>query len=62
MKQYFRLYRWVLLSLAVTIAILTVAAGYTVGIVSQNSVIAQIDMNIGSIEAYLEKTRTALQC
>ena len=57
MKQYFRLYRWVLLSLAVTIAILAVAAGYTVGIVSQNSVIAQIDMNIGSIEAYLEKNK-----
>ena len=60
MKQYFRLYRWVLLSLAVTIAILTVAAGYTVGIVSQNSVIAQIDMNIGSIEAYLEKKQGQL--
>ena len=57
MKQYFRLYRWVLLSLAVTIAILAAAAGYTVGIVSQNSVIAQIDMNIGSIEAYLEKNK-----
>ncbi|MFR6496848.1 MAG: hypothetical protein ACLUOF_11060, partial [Ruminococcus sp.] len=55
------LYRWVMLSMAVCIAVLAIAAGYTVGVVSQNNVIAQIDVNIGSIETYLEKNHNATQ-
>lgn len=45
--------------MAVSIAALAIAAGYTVGVVSMNDVIAQIDMNIGSVEAYLEKNQNA---
>ncbi|WP_444444919.1 hypothetical protein [Ruminococcus sp.] len=56
-----KLYRWVMLSMAVCIAVLAIAAGYTVGVVSQNNVIAQIDVNIGSIETYLEKNHNATQ-
>ena len=51
------MYRLVLLSLAAVIAVLAVTAGYTVGVVSQNDVIAQIDTNIGSVETYLEKNK-----
>lgn len=47
--------------MAVCIAVLAVAAGYTVGVVSQNAVIAQIDVNIGSVEAYLEKNQNATE-
>lgn len=50
-----------MLSMAVCIAVLAIAAGYTVGVVSQNNVIAQIDVNIGSIETYLEKNHNATQ-
>ncbi len=57
MKQFFKMYRLVLLSLAAVIAVLALTAGYTVGVVSQNDVIAQIDTNIGSVEAYLEKNK-----
>lgn len=60
-KRFVKLYRWVMLSMAVCIAVLAIAAGYTVGVVSQNNVIAQIDVNIGSIETYLEKNHNATQ-
>lgn len=45
--------------MAICIAVLACFAGYTVGVVSMNNVIAQIDVNIGSIEAYLEKNQNA---
>lgn len=43
------------------ILFLAVAAGYTVGIVSVNDVIAQIDVNIGSVETYLEKNQNTAE-
>lgn len=55
------IYRWVLLSLAISIAVLAIVAGYTVGIVSKNDVIAQIDVNIGSAELYLKKNQDAAE-
>ena len=48
-----------ILCVAICIAVLACSAGYTVGVVSMNNVIAQIDVNIGSIEAYLEKNQNA---
>lgn len=47
--------------MAICIAVLACSAGYTVGVVSMNNVIAQIDVNIGSIEAYLEKNQNATE-
>ena len=53
-KRFWKLYRSVILCVAICIAVLACSAGYTVGVVGMNNVIAQIDVNIGSIEAYLE--------
>ena len=50
-----------ILCVAICIAVLACSAGYTVGVVSMNNVIAQIDVNIGSIEAYLEKNQNATE-
>ena len=47
--------------MAICIAVLACSAGYTVGVVGMNNVIAQIDVNIGSIEAYLEKNQNATE-
>lgn len=58
-KRFWKLYRSVILCVAICIAVLACFAGYTVGVVSMNNVIAQIDVNIGSIEAYLEKNQNA---
>lgn len=60
-KRFFKLYRWVLFCMMACIAVLAVAAGYTVGVVGQNTVIAQIDVNIGSVEAYLGKNQNATE-
>lgn len=54
-KRFFQSYRWVLLSMLVTILVLAAAAGYTIGVVSKNQAVSQIDVNIGSVEAYLQK-------
>lgn len=56
-KRFFQSYRWVLLSMLVTILVLAAAAGYTIGVVSKNQAVSQIDVNIGSVEAYLQKMR-----
>lgn len=58
-KRFWKLYRSVILCVAICIAVLACSAGYTVGVVGMNNVIAQIDVNIGSIEAYLEKNQNA---
>lgn len=50
-----------MLSMAVALRFWQLQPGYTVGVVSQNNVIAQIDVNIGSIETYLEKNHNATQ-
>lgn len=60
-KQFFRKNRLVLIPLTIAIVLLALAARYTVGIVSQNTVIAQIDANIGTMEAYLTKNENAAQ-
>ena len=60
-KRFWKLYRSVILCVAICIAVLACSAGYTVGVVGMNNVIAQIDVNIGSIEAYLEKNQNATE-
>lgn len=59
MKRFFHTYRFVLVCLTISVLVLSLAASYTVGIVSQNSVVKQIDNNIGSVEVYLEKNQNA---
>jgi hypothetical protein len=51
----------VLCCLILTILVLVIIAGYTVGIVSRNSVIAQIDSNMASMTSYLEKNEDATE-
>ncbi len=59
MKQFYNMYRWVLLSLIVAILLLVIVANYTVGIVSKNDVVAQIDVNLATAEDYLSKNEDA---
>lgn len=61
MKRINKIYGWVLLCMAAVIVVLTVFAGYTVGVVNKNSVIVQIDENIGSAESYLKINQDAAE-
>ncbi len=60
-KRFFKTCRLTLISLTVAIIVLALTAGYTVGVVSKNDVIARIDTNIGSMETYLEKNHDAAE-
>ena len=53
------MYRWVLVSLIIGVFVLASAAYYTVGVVSKNDVIAQIDENIAAAESYLDSNEDA---
>lgn len=58
-KRFWKTYRWVLACMLGTVVVLGCAAGYTVGVVSVNDVIAKIDANIGVVEAYLDKNENS---
>lgn len=61
LKQFFKTYRLILISITITILVLAIAASYTVGVVSQNDVIARIDANISTMQSYLEKNEDAAE-
>lgn len=58
-KQFWKTYWRVIVCMLASIAALSAVAGYTVGVVSVNNVIADIDRNIGSVDTYLEKNEDA---
>ncbi len=55
MEQKGKIYRWGLIPLATTIAILIVVATYSVGVIVKEQCTAQIDSGISVIESYLKK-------
>ena len=60
-KQFFTTYRLIIISMIVTILALALTAGYTVGVVTQDKIMTQIDGNIQSMESYLEKNQNAAE-
>lgn len=54
MRQFYKTYRWVLLSMTIGLLALVLIAWYTLGIINKNNVIAQIDENMTTAETYVE--------